>query len=67
MMMFVFSLGLVRVCEIEISHMGKNNGNPDLVCENIIFFISSKTYGVGTQKNRLNETVPLSTQNTYSN
>ena len=23
------------MCETEISHMGKNNGNPDLVCENI--------------------------------
>ena len=23
------------VCEKELSHMGKNNGNPDLVCENI--------------------------------
>ena len=22
--------------EIEFSHMGKNNGNPDLVCENIM-------------------------------
>ena len=22
------------MCEIEISHMGKDNGNPDLVCEN---------------------------------
>ena len=22
----------MRVCEIEISHVGKNNGNPDLVC-----------------------------------
>ena len=21
------------MCEIEISHMGKNNGNPDLVCQ----------------------------------
>ena len=21
------------MCEIEISHMGKNNGNPDLVCD----------------------------------
>ena len=30
---FYLSLGLVWVCEIEISHMGKNNGNPDLVCE----------------------------------
>ena len=35
MRLFVFylCLGLVQVCEIEISHMGKNNGNPDLVCE----------------------------------
>ena len=24
------------VCEKEISHMGKNNRNPDLVCENSI-------------------------------
>ena len=25
---------MVRVCEIELSHMGKNNGNRiDLVCE----------------------------------
>ena len=28
-----------------------------------IFYFSSKTYFVGTQKNRLNETVLLSTQN----
>ena len=26
---FYFSNGLVRVCEIELTHMGKNNGNPD--------------------------------------
>ena len=32
---FYLSLGLVRVCEIEISHMDKNNGNPTLVCEKI--------------------------------
>ena len=30
---FYLFLGLVWVCEIEISRMGKNNGNPDLVCE----------------------------------
>ena len=34
---------------------------------NIISFISHPKHGVGTQKNRLNETVPLSTQNTCSN
>ena len=33
--LFVFYLyhGMVRVCEIELSHMGKHNGNYDLVCE----------------------------------
>ena len=36
MLLFFFYLshGLVQVCEIEeLSHMGKNNRNPDLVCE----------------------------------
>ena len=32
---FILSLGLVLVCEKEISHMGKNEGNPDLVCEKV--------------------------------
>ena len=32
---FYLSHGLVRVCEIELSHMGKNNGNSYLVCEKI--------------------------------
>ena len=33
--LFVFYLSpvLVLVCEIELSHMGKNKGNPKLVCE----------------------------------
>ena len=30
---FYLSQGLVWVCELELSHMGKNNGIPDLVCE----------------------------------
>ena len=31
---FYLSNGEVWVCEmIELSHMGRNNGNPDLVCE----------------------------------
>ena len=29
---YYLSHGLVQVCEVELSHMGKNNGNPDLVC-----------------------------------
>ena len=37
LLVFYLSLGLVRVCEIELSHMGKNKGNPDLVCEKICF------------------------------
>ena len=28
----IFPTGSYRVCEIEFSHMGKNSGNPDLVC-----------------------------------
>ena len=34
---FYLSHGLVQVCEIELSYMdmGKNNGNPDLVCEKL--------------------------------
>ena len=31
--------------------------------KNIFFYFSTKTYVVGTQNNRLNETVPFSTQN----
>ena len=30
---YYLSHRLVRVCEIKLSHMGKNNGNPDLVSE----------------------------------
>ena len=30
---FYLSHGLIRVCEIELSRMGQNNGNPDLVCK----------------------------------
>ena len=40
---------------------------PDKSAYWIIFFCSSKTYVVGTQKNCLNETVLLSTQNTCLN
>ena len=29
------SISYALVCEKELSQMGKNNGNPDLVCENI--------------------------------
>ena len=39
----------------------------ECVVENYFLYFSSKTYVVGTQKNRLNETVLLSTQNTCLN
>ena len=33
---FIFPKGCYgSVCEIELSDVGKNNGNPSLVCENI--------------------------------
>ena len=35
----------------------------DCITEKIISYFPPKTYVVGTQKNRLNETVLLSTQN----
>ena len=39
--LFVFnlSLGLVWVCDIELPHMGKINGNPDLVREKFHKFL----------------------------
>ena len=37
------SISYALVCEKEKSHMGKNNRNPDLVCENHI----SRHYLVG--------------------
>ena len=30
------SISYALVCEKEISHMGKNNGNLDLVCEKMV-------------------------------
>ena len=41
--LFVFNLshGLVRVCEIDSSHMGKNNGNSDLVIEKNVTFVNA--------------------------
>ena len=41
--------------------------NTTTVTENYFFYFSIKTYVVDTQKNHLNETVLLSTQNTCSN
>ena len=36
---FYLSLGLAQVCEIEISHMGENNRNHDLLYENNTYLI----------------------------
>ena len=45
-----------------------NNRPPDKsAIENYVLYFLAKTYVVGTQKNRLNETVLLSTQNACFN
>ena len=31
------SISYALVCEKELSHMGKNNGNPNLVCEKKLY------------------------------
>ena len=41
------------VCEKEISHMGKNNGTPDLVCEKNRYIYKSR------KRNNLNEQLCL--------
>ena len=54
--LFVFycSVSLVWVYEIELSHMGKNSGNPNLVCENNTFQrVNIKCYGLTAQMRRL--------------
>ena len=43
--------------------MAKQAFSKESVPEKYFFHFSPKTYVVGTQKNRLNETVLLSTQN----
>ena len=37
------------VCEKEISHMGKNKGNPNLVCEKTISIAQSDYSGPSTE------------------
>ena len=56
---------LIRLC----AYAGRSVPGPQInvATENNFSYFSTKTYVVGTQKNRLNETVLLSTQNTYLN
>ena len=57
-----------RFLDIVIFFMEKNTHNKVLlILENYFLYYSSKTYVVGTPKNRLNETVLLSTENTCLN
>ena len=51
---------IIGVCRLSISKSGLQI---KCVLENHISYFSTKTYVVGTQKNRLNETVLLGTQN----
>ena len=54
---------LVKVVVKEVA--AENNDN--ITLKNIFSYFSSKKYVVGSQKNRLNEMVLLSTQNIYFN
>ena len=51
--------------KLKLACMFHNSGLQIRVCIGRLFFFSFKTYVVGTQKNHLNETVLLSTQNTF--
>ena len=50
-----------------LNHILLLSGLQIRVCIEFFFYFSIKTYVVGTQKNRLNEAVILSTQNTCLN
>ena len=56
-----------KVVEIILKDVNSDQLVSQRVSENYFSYFSSKTYVVGTQKNRLNETVLLSTQSTYIN
>ena len=59
---------LVRVFTVhQYDIMGGQASRKDCELENYFLYFSSKTYVVGTQKNHLIETVPLSTLNTCLN
>ena len=59
-----YSRAIFNIC-----WMGANKtfwqGFSECVTKNLFSYFSTKSYVVGTQKNRLNETVLLSTQNIY--
>ena len=61
----------VQSVDVDLNIFLKNTTDfrpPDkCIQENYFSYYSTKTYVVGTQKNRLNETVLLSTQNTCLN
>ena len=49
--------------KLKISEVCSQASRLECLPENCFSYFSAKTYFVGTQKNRLNETVLLSTQN----
>ena len=60
-------LGVGVTIGTPIGGMYRSRAPNECVLEIYFLYFSSKTYVVGTQKNRLQETVHLSTQNTYLN
>ena len=65
LLFLLFMSGFVLICSAKFLGLQSKNRPPDKsVPENYFSYFSTKTYIVGTQKNRLDETVLLSTQNT---
>ena len=57
-----------RFLLIKKKNRNRETGSQIIVCNwNYFCYFSTKTYVVGTQKNRLNETILLSNQNTCLN
>ena len=55
----------IKVSWVEFKQNSKHFASFSLQCVTKILFFLTKTYVVGAQKNRLNETVLLSTPNVY--
>ena len=58
---------LLNYCKQNMTSLSFLAGLKEYILENYFLYFLSKTNVVGTQKNRLHETVLLSTQNTCLN
>ena len=60
-------MNFIRFYTVCYSILGNRPSDKSVYWNFFFLYFSSKTYVVGTQKNRLNETVLLSTKNTCLN